>query len=133
MNATKKLAAAIIFLVAASAFTLPALIKNENSNGGQNQNAVLVLYYGITCPHCKIVEQYIKDNGLSEKLDIAKKEVYQNQTNQEEFVKIAGICGLDKNNLVVPMLWDSKTQKCYQGKELIIDFLKDPATLGQYQ
>lgn len=116
--------------VAASAFTIPALIREIGiSKSIPNQNADYVLYYGSTCPHCKIVEQYIKDNDLEERLGIAEKEVYQDKNNQAEFVKTAGVCGLNQNNLGVPMLWDAKDKKCYEGDQPIINFLKKLADL----
>ena len=124
MNATKKLAAAIILLIAASAFSITALVKERKITAtGTIKTADFVLYYGSTCPHCKIVEDYIQKNNLESKLSLAQKEVYQNQDNQKEMAQKAQICGLDLKNLGVPMLWDAKNSKCYEGDQPIIDFL----------
>jgi len=126
MNATKKLAAAIILFVAASAFSIPALIKEKKSPISVNngQNAKFVLYYGNTCPHCKIVEDYLQKNDPSNKLGVALKEVYQDQSNQKEMIAKATICKLDLNNLGVPMLWVASTpNKCYEGDQPIIEYL----------
>ncbi len=125
MNATKKLALAIILLVAASAFTITTLVKEKKTAAaGSSQDAALVLYYGNGCPHCQIVEDYIAQNNLARKLDIVEKEVWQNQENQNEMAEKAGICGLDADNLGVPMLWDAKNRKCHEGDQPIVDFLK---------
>jgi glutaredoxin len=126
MNATKKLAAASLFLIAASIFTISELAKERKiyvpaSNG---QDTALVLYYGDGCPHCKIVEDYIAQNNLQTKLSLSEKEVWKNQTDQNELIKKATLCKLDLNNLGVPMLWDAKGSKCYEGDQPIIDFLK---------
>lgn len=130
MNSTKKFAIAIILLITASIITIPALIKQKTIAGNsQAQNTAFVLYYGNTCPHCKIVEQYIKDNDLTERFEITQKEVYQNQANRQEFAENAQACGLDINNLGVPMLWDAKDKRCYTGDQTIIDFFKQSVNL----
>ena len=125
MNATKKLAAAIILLVAASAFSITALVKERKSpvlaNNGKNE--ILVLYYGNTCPHCKIVEEWLKNYDPFNRIGVVLKEVYQNQDNRKEFIEKATICKLDLNNLGVPMLWEAENSKCYEGDQPITDFL----------
>ena len=127
MNATKKLAAALFFFAAASAFTIIALIKEENASPlpSNSQNAAFVLYYGIACPHCKIVEEYLQKNDPSNKLDITQKEASGNSANADELVEKGKHCQLSKTELGgVPLLWDGKTSKCYVGDQPIIDFLK---------
>ena len=126
MNATKKLAAATILLIAASVFSITALVNEKKvpSPASNNQNTDLVLYYGNTCPHCKIVEEWLQKNDSSNKLGVTQKEVYQNSDNQKDMIAKATICKLDLNNLGVPMLWDGKNSKCYEGDQPIIDFLK---------
>ena len=130
MNATKKLAAATLFLIAASIFTIFSLTKERKiaSPVDTGQNAALILYYGDGCPHCKVVEDYIAQNNLQTKLDISEKEVWHNQTNLNELTNKARACGLDLNKLGIPMLWDRKTDKCYggqtdKGEGEVIDFL----------
>jgi hypothetical protein len=134
MNATKKLAAALLLFAAASAFTVIALIKEKStsSSPSNSQNAAFVLYYGITCPHCKIVEEYLQKNDLPNKLDIVQKEVSGNSANANELVEKGKQCQLGKNELgAVPLLWDEKNSKCYVGDQPIIDFLKNRS--GQIQ
>jgi glutaredoxin-related protein len=127
MNATKKLAAALLLFTATSIFTIGALLKEKNTIPANSQNPDFILYYGNSCPHCKIVEEYIKKNDLSSKLKIAQKEVSQNQGNQKEFIEIAKTCKLDVNNLVVPTILDAKNSQCYIGDQPIINFLNQQA------
>jgi len=129
MNTTKKLTVAAILLAAASAFLMMELpkIKNAKTNGG-NTAARIILYYGRSCPHCKIVENYIAENDLAKKLRIEQKEISSNRTNRDEFILTAQNCGLGSDNLGVPMLWNGKTKKCYSGDKTIIDFLKQADT-----
>jgi len=126
MNATKKLAAALLFLTAASIFSIGALVKERKTSVAPDngQKTDFVLYYGNTCPHCKIVEDYLAKNDPDGKLGVTQKEVYQNQANQKEFIEKATACKLDLDNLGVPVLWDAKNSKCYEGDQPIIDFLK---------
>lgn len=85
----------------------------------------IVLYFGDTCPHCKVVSQFIEDNKIKEKVTFEEKEVYNNADNSKELINVAKICGLDTNAIGVPFLWDGKT--CIQGQDQTISFFKDKA------
>ena len=63
-----------------------------------------VLYVGDGCPHCAIVEEYMKNNSISTKLPITIKEVWHNQVNNVELGRKAVACGLDPNKVGIPML-----------------------------
>jgi len=126
----KKFAISIIILIAASIFTIPAIIKDINVKNSDNRgDAEFILYYGNTCPHCVVVEQYIAANNLEQKLKIEQKEVFQNQDNNNELASKAKICGIDTKKLGVPLLWDNADSKCYEGDQEIISFLKQKAQL----
>lgn len=84
----------------------------------------IILYYGETCPHCKIVEEYIAANELDAKIEMTKKEVYNNRINQSDLVNKARSCGMVGRSVGVPMLWDKTSGKCYSGDVEIIDYLK---------
>jgi len=93
MNTTKKLTVAAILLAAASAFLMMELpkIKNAKTNGG-NTAARIILYYGRSCPHCKIVENYIAENDLAKNCGSNKKKFQatgQTGTNSSLPPKIA--------------------------------------------
>ena len=130
MNATKKLAISLVLFIVASAFSITTLAKAKQAANIKNSgSAALVLYYGNGCPHCKIVEDYIKKNHLDKTLDLAQKEIWQNKDNQKEMFQAAQNCGLNLEALGVPMLYDRKENKCYggqpdKGSDDIINFLK---------
>jgi glutaredoxin len=127
MNATKKLAISLILLIAASIFTFGALY-DKKTPAENPQTGNLVFYYGSTCPHCKTVEDYLKQNDPENKLDIAQKEAWDNQANADEYVEKATACGIFDGKITVPMLWDGNNSKCYIGDQPIIDFIKQLGT-----
>lgn len=86
---------------------------DESSSG-------IILFYGDTCPHCKVVEDYIKENNVREKVDFVNKEVYRNKANALEMNKKAEFCGLPSNSVGVPFLFDG--EKCLIGDRDIIDY-----------
>lgn len=113
---------ALVVVVAASFF-----YKNKKTtpetNTGQNQD--LILYYGETCPHCKIVEAFLQENKISEKVDFSQKEVFLNAKNAQELSKKAAPCKIDQKEMGVPFLWNNG--QCLEGDQDIINFFKDKA------
>ncbi len=84
----------------------------------------IVFYYGITCPHCKIVEQWISDNNFTQKMNITQKEVYENQTNAKELIAVGTLCKIEKQYIgAVPLVYSDG--KCYLGDVDSISFLKN--------
>ena len=73
----------------------------------------IVYYYGSTCPHCKEVEKWMKENKIEEKIKLEKKEVWYNRENAAELQEVARFCKLDPNSIGVPFLWADG--KCYIG------------------
>jgi len=94
---------------------------------GQSADQV-ILFYGDGCPHCAIVEEYIKENSIGDKISFAQKEVYYNQNNAKELETKAKICGLPTDSIGVPFLWNG--EKCLIGDQDIINFFKQK-TNGQ--
>lgn len=81
-----------------------------------------IFYYGITCPHCKLVEQFIEEKNISSKIEFKSKEVYQNQANANELILVAKFCKIESKYIgAVPLLYYNKT--CYLGDTPIIEFL----------
>jgi glutaredoxin len=105
--------------------TLPVANKTttENQSAGQ-----IILFYGDGCPHCAIVEEYIKENNINDKISFAQKEVYYNQNNAKELEAKAKICGLPTDSIGVPFLWNG--EDCLIGDQDIINFFKQK-TNGQ--
>lgn len=93
----------------------------DKLNNPTTTSADLILYYGETCPHCRIVEKYITDNKIDQKIKIAHKEIYNNQANNDELVSKANHCQLDLKTVGVPFLWTGSD--CLIGDQPIIDFL----------
>jgi hypothetical protein len=83
-----------------------------------------MLYSGVTCPHCKIVEEFIKNNSIDSKLNITQKEVFENKTNADELIALGKACGVSANTIgAVPMMYSNGL--CYLGDVDIICVLKN--------
>jgi glutaredoxin len=80
----------------------------------------MILFYGETCPHCKKVEEFIKNNQIDSKLQIDQKEVYSNKNNQALLGEKAKSCKMDTNSIGVPFLWTGSD--CLVGDQPIIDY-----------
>lgn len=96
--------------------------KNKNQPEKKFSDSQITLFYGDGCPHCEIVDKYILENKVEEKVSFDKKEVYNNQENQRELIEKARICNIPVNNIGVPFLWDG--QNCLIGDQDIINFFK---------
>jgi glutaredoxin len=82
----------------------------------------IILFYGDGCPHCAIVEEFIKENKIDVKISFSKKEVYYNKENSSLLIEKAKICNFDTNSIGIPFLWDGT--RCLVGDQDIIEFLK---------
>ncbi|MFA5131445.1 MAG: hypothetical protein WC467_03385 [Patescibacteria group bacterium] len=81
------------------------------------------LFYGDTCPHCKIVNDFVVANNVKAKLPFQELEVYNNQTNAAELIATAQKCNLDTAGGVgVPFFYDG--QNCILGDQPIIDYFQ---------
>ncbi len=84
------------------------------------QEGGIVLFYGDGCPHCALVDEFIKNNGVKDKVSFEEKEVYSNRSNAEQLAAIAKKCNIPQDSIGVPFLWDGS--KCLVGDKDIIDF-----------
>ncbi len=82
----------------------------------------LVLFYSNSCPHCKIVEQYMSENKVQEKSGIVLKEVSGDKKAAEELLLKAKICNIGTSDLGVPFLWNDG--KCLVGDKDIVAFFQ---------
>ena len=103
-------------------------IKKENNYYTCTQTLGLpseaVLYYGDTCPHCKIVEDFLTENDVASRLDFVQKEVYRNNTNAQELLLIGSLCRLPSNYVgSVPLFY--MDGKAFLGDKPIIEFLNN--------
>jgi len=92
----------------------------------------VVLFFGDGCPHCKLVDDYITQNKIEEKVKFTKLEVpFGNKTspqlvsNANALLKKAQFCGIKTDQVGIPFLWDGKT--CIVGDQDIINFFKNAA------
>lgn len=85
-----------------------------------NGRADMIFYYGDGCPHCANVEQYLTDHSLDGKINLVRKEIYNNQDNQAELINRALACGLNRQAVGIPLLWHDG--QCLEGDQAIIDF-----------
>jgi len=103
--------------------------KQKTAPTSSSQNPNLILYYGETCPHCKIVEAFLQENKIAEKVDFSQKEVFLNINNAKEMNKKATLCNINTSEVGVPFLWNAG--QCIIGDEDIINFFKDKAAAPQ--
>jgi len=129
----KKVLIPTILFAVVLIFAFAVLSKNKTNNqpanqitngkgqqAGQNQ---IILFYGIGCPHCAKVEEFIKENKVKEKISFVEKEIYFNKENQKELLEKAKICKIPENEVGVPFFWDG--EKCFLGDVDIINFFKE--------
>ncbi len=84
--------------------------------------STLIFFYGSSCPHCQNVEKYFTDNKIAEKIKFDQKEVYANPKNSALLVQYAKKCGINENEIGVPLLWDGS--KCFVGDQAIIVYFQ---------
>lgn len=97
---------------------------SEGGGGAMQAEAEdLILFYGESCPHCKLVEDYINDNNVLDKIDLVRKEVYRDRGNSDELFARARECGIKTDSVGVPFLWNSG--ECLSGDKDIINFFTE--------
>jgi glutaredoxin len=112
-------------IVIASLFAVYMNLTGKVIENPVNEN---VLYYGSTCSHCKIIEEFINSNNITEKLKFEQKEVFENKENANELTKVAEYCKLDSSNIGVPFMYYEG--ECYIGDIDIIKLLKEKANIS---
>ncbi len=90
---------------------------------GAQETSVLTLYYGIGCPHCANVEEYIHENGIAPAYEIERKEIYQNRSNAEVFSGELDRLGIPLTGRGVPTMIYG--ERVIVGDGPIIVFLKN--------
>jgi glutaredoxin len=59
------------------------------------------LFFSSTCPHCKVVEEYITKNNVKAKIDLDEKEV-TTQENIQALLAVVQKCELPQDSIGVP-------------------------------
>ena len=119
----KKIIIVLVVIVLAGVGYLYISHKNTANVLGATSTADTILFYGIGCPHCQKVEDYMSQNKVTDKIQIDQREVFANKSNAELMATKAADCGISKDNLGVPLLWVKG--KCYSGDEEVIQYFKD--------
>lgn len=104
-------------------------ILSETNITQSKESEAPIFFYGNTCPHCKDVEEWIKENKIEEKIKIVKKEVYDNRKNAEELIQAAKNCGLPTKSIGVPFLYTPEGE-CLIGTPDVISYLSSRAGLS---
>ncbi len=87
----------------------------------------IILFYGDGCSHCALVEKFIKDNNIQNKVSFVEKEVFGDDVNANELVQKATTCGVATDSVGVPFLWDGS--HCVIGDEAVINFFKQKTNI----
>jgi glutaredoxin len=112
-----------IILIILAVVVLLAISRTVSQKQASSAASEMILFYGETCPHCKIVEQYLDDNKVRARVKFQELEVYNNKANAALLAKKAKTCNLDTTKgLGVPLFFDG--QNCLTGDQEIINFFK---------
>ena len=82
----------------------------------------IILFYGQGCPHCKIVDDFITQNKIEDKVKFTRLEFWYNKDNQAIIGKAAKKCQITSDQVRVPLLYDGKN--CFTGDVDVINFFK---------
>lgn len=113
----------LIVLLVATSFAV-ALIKNKKSDNKNNSVTPVsdqILFYSNYCPHCDNVADYIDENNIKDKFNFTELEVADNQTNAKILYEKAQECGINRNNIGVPLFFNNGT--CLTGDTDVINYL----------
>lgn len=108
-----------LFVVIAAILVMP---KNEKSPNLKLplKDSGAILFYSASCPHCAIVDNYIKENRIEEKISFKRLRTDNNKDNYNLLEEKAAACGLDLRRIGVPFLWDNN--ECYIGDPQITKY-----------
>jgi hypothetical protein len=80
-------------------------------------------FWGEGCPHCANVADFLDSWENTDKIEIEKKEVYEDQENANLLLARAQYCKLPNNQVGVPFLFTPEG-KCFVGDTPIISFFE---------
>jgi len=100
----------VILIISAVAYFL----SSTNPQTKDEENKV-IFYWGVGCPHCENIKEYIKENQIDKKILIEEREVYNDKKNLEMLRMDAQRCGLGSSMIGIPFL--VYKQKCYVGED----------------
>lgn len=99
--------------------SLPQVQVDQDLTQGQ---AKITYFYGDTCPHCQEVLAWMEANGINDKVEVSKKEVYNNPINSSLLTQAAQKCGLVTDSVGVPFLV-TRSGACLVGSDQVLEYL----------
>lgn len=118
----------IIILIGALIVTAGLIvwgIKDDKTNIVDDPNAI-VYYWGDGCPHCRVLQEFIDANNITEKVSFIKKEIWGNKENAAEMARRAKACGINQEGMGVPFIYGGNG-KCYVGEPDARKFFSEKA------
>ncbi|MDD4901678.1 MAG: hypothetical protein PHE24_00925 [Patescibacteria group bacterium] len=103
------------------------VIPHKNITGQTKATSTEIdFFFRSDCPHCLIVEQFLADNNVGQKIKIDKKQVFANKVTPESELlsEKANQCGINPYDVGVPFIWDGPTGKCYMGDQDAINYFQ---------
>lgn len=95
-------------------------VSSQEVNLGENP----ILFYSLTCPHCKNVEGFLTKNEVRKTIKFAELEVSQDQKNVRKYEKAVEVCQASQEKIgSVPLLFAEG--RCYFGDVDVINFFKE--------
>lgn len=88
----------------------------------------IVYFYGEGCPHCKVVQDFLDANRISEKVSFEKREVWYNKANAREMERRAAACGIKPEGMGVPFV--SAENQCFIGEPDVKRFFSEKAGIS---
>lgn len=103
-----------LFIIWVFSFILSAITSAED----------YILFYGNGCPHCAVVENYIKENNIEDTIGLVSKEIFFNKKNRNEFNEYLKKIDLKYEEVWVPFLIIDAWNQCsyINWSSSIIDF-----------
>ena len=83
-----------------------------------------ILFYGDGCDQCQKVDDFIAKNKIESKIDLVRLEVFNDASNEKLLIRRAKQCGLGSEQVGVPFIFDTRTEKCILGSVDIVSFFK---------
>jgi len=113
----------LFFVVFGSRKNNNSIPDNKSKEEVLVEEGVDILYWGTTCPACHDTIDWIEENKIEEKIEIVRKEVYENEVNSRELIQKAKLCEYNENEIGIPFMF-TKTQECLVGTPEISNYLR---------
>ena len=128
-NLTPTIIPIVISVVLVVVIFLGVFLVSRSFNTQKLNPNETILFYGVTCPHCKEVEDFIAKNDITAKINFTQKEVYENSNNARLMAQVAKSCKVSVNNLGVPLLYAEG--KCYEGAPEVLGYFTKKAGISE--